>query len=89
MEILSLMSTVEVMICNDEVHQLIFSLMSTGISVRRICQLCGEIDSASSRGGANNIRELYKDQSSEVHKYFVSIVDHDRINNPMIKSQEG
>jgi hypothetical protein len=89
LEILSLMSTVKVMICNDEVHQLRLSLMSTGISVSRRCQLCGEIDNASSGGGANNRRELYEDQSSEVHKYFVSIVDHDRINNPMIKSQEG
>jgi hypothetical protein len=29
LEILSLMSTVEVMICNDEVHQMRLSLMST------------------------------------------------------------
>jgi hypothetical protein len=60
-----LMSTVEVMICNDEVHQLILSLMSTGISVSKRCQLCGEIDNT----------------SSEVKKYFMFIVDHDRIKN--------
>jgi hypothetical protein len=89
LEILSLMSTVEVMICNDEVHQLRLSLMSIGISVIRRCQLCGEIDNASSGGGVNNRRELYEDQSSELQKYFVSIVDPDRINNPMIKPWEG
>jgi hypothetical protein len=33
---------------------------------------------------------LYEDQSSEVQKYFVSIVDHDRIKNDLlIKSYGG
>jgi hypothetical protein len=35
---LSLMSTVEVMICNDEVYRMRLSLMSTSISVNKRCQ---------------------------------------------------
>jgi hypothetical protein len=67
------------------------SLMSTVYQSAEDVKLCGEIDkSASSRGGANNnISELYEDQSSEVQKYFMSIVDHDRINNDSLIKISG
>jgi hypothetical protein len=49
-----------------------------------------EIESVSSGGGANNMQRLMLSRENTVHKQFVIIVDHDRINNvPMIKSQEN
>jgi hypothetical protein len=80
LEILSLMSTVELMIFNDEVYQMRLSLMSTIISVSIRCQQCVEIERVNMRSEySNDQRSAGITHCTEQKSMF--IVDHYRIKN--------
>jgi hypothetical protein len=72
--------------------------MSTVYQLAEDVKQYAEIESISSGGGGANSMKIKAQKENALHsiseeansmKKFMIIVDHDRINNPMIKSQEG